>query len=111
MSEEKTTAPGASRRGIIGSGAGLALLSALPPAAATPAGKATAQAAPRMSSGIITTKDGVQLFYKDWGPKAAQPIVFHHGWPLTSDDWDAQMMFFLLNGYRVVAHDRRGHGR
>ena len=59
----------------------------------------------------ITTKDGVALFYKDWGPKDAQPIVFHHGWPLSSDDWDAQMLFFLANGYRVVAHDRRGHGR
>ena len=59
----------------------------------------------------VTTKDGVEIFYKDWGPKDAQPIVFHHGWPLSSDDWDAQMLFFLQNGYRVVAHDRRGHGR
>ena len=59
----------------------------------------------------ITTKDGVDIFYKDWGPKDAQPIVFHHGWPLSSDDWDAQMLFFLHNGFRVVAHDRRGHGR
>lgn len=59
----------------------------------------------------VTTKDGVEIFYKDWGPKDAQPIVFHHGWPLSSDDWDAQMLFFLSKGYRVVAHDRRGHGR
>jgi non-heme chloroperoxidase len=59
----------------------------------------------------ITTQDGTEIFYKDWGPKDAQPIVFHHGWPLSSDDWDAQMMFFLNNGFRVVAHDRRGHGR
>ena len=59
----------------------------------------------------VTTKDGVEIFYKDWGPKDAQPIVFHHGWPLSSDDWDAQMLFFLAQGYRVVAHDRRGHGR
>src|SRR6476620_10212115 len=59
----------------------------------------------------ITTKDGTQIFFKDWGPKSAQPIMFHHGWPLSSDDWDAQMLFFLANGYRVVAHDRRGHGR
>jgi len=59
----------------------------------------------------VTTKDGVDIFYKDWGPKDAQPIVFHHGWPLSSDDWDAQMLFFLSKGYRVVAHDRRGHGR
>ncbi|USU13767.1 alpha/beta hydrolase [Sphingomonadaceae bacterium OTU29THOMA1] len=59
----------------------------------------------------VTTADGVEIFYKDWGPQDAQPVVFHHGWPLSSDDWDAQMLFFLANGYRVVAHDRRGHGR
>ncbi|WP_448044966.1 alpha/beta fold hydrolase [Bradyrhizobium liaoningense] len=59
----------------------------------------------------VTTKDGVEIFYKDWGPKDAQPIVFHHGWPLSSDDWDTQMLFFLAKGYRVIAHDRRGHGR
>jgi non-heme chloroperoxidase len=64
-----------------------------------------------MSSGFVTTKDGIEIFYKDWGPKDAQPIHFHHGWPLSSDDWDTQMLFFLANGYRVVAHDRRGHGR
>ncbi|HDR9816956.1 TPA: alpha/beta hydrolase [Burkholderia cenocepacia] len=60
---------------------------------------------------FITTRDGVDIFYKDWGPRDAQPIVFHHGWPLSADDWDAQMLFFLANGYRVIAHDRRGHGR
>ncbi|MBY4868827.1 MULTISPECIES: alpha/beta fold hydrolase [Burkholderia] len=59
----------------------------------------------------ITTKDNVDIFYKDWGSKDAQPIVFHHGWPLSADDWDAQMLFFVQNGYRVIAHDRRGHGR
>jgi non-heme chloroperoxidase len=59
----------------------------------------------------VTTKDGVTIFYKDWGPKDAQPIVFHHGWPLSADDWDTQMLYFLGKGYRVVAHDRRGHGR
>ncbi|MGX5735016.1 alpha/beta fold hydrolase [Bosea thiooxidans] len=59
----------------------------------------------------VTTKDGIEIFYKDWGPKGAQPIVFHHGWPLSSDDWDGQMLFFLSKGYRVVANDRRGHGR
>ena len=64
-----------------------------------------------MSSGFITTQDGAQIFYKDWGPKTAQAIVFHHGWPLSADDWDAQMMFFFNLGYRVIAHDRRGHGR
>lgn len=57
----------------------------------------------------ITTKDGIQIYYKDWG--TGQPIVFSHGWPLSADDWDAQMMFFLNHGYRVIAHDRRGHGR
>ena len=57
----------------------------------------------------ITTKDGVTIFYKDWG--TGQPIVFSHGWPLSADDWDNQMMFFLNHGYRVIAHDRRGHGR
>jgi non-heme chloroperoxidase len=57
----------------------------------------------------ITTKDGVEIFYKDWG--TGQPIVFSHGWPLSADDWDAQMLFFLSHGYRVIAHDRRGHGR
>jgi non-heme chloroperoxidase len=60
---------------------------------------------------IIKTTDGTCLFYKDWGWKDAQPIVFHHGWPLSADDWDSQMLFFLEQGYRVVAHDRRGHGR
>ena len=58
---------------------------------------------------FVTTQDGTEIFYKDWG--SGQPIVFHHGWPLSSDDWDAQLMFFVLRGYRVVAHDRRGHGR
>jgi non-heme chloroperoxidase len=61
--------------------------------------------------GTVTIKDGAEIFFKDWGPKDAQPVVFHHGWPLSSDDWDNQMLFFLANGYRVVAHDRRGHGR
>lgn len=59
----------------------------------------------------ITTQDGTNIFYKDWGPRDAQPIVFHHGWPLSGDDWDNQMLYFLEQGYRVVAHDRRGHGR
>jgi non-heme chloroperoxidase len=59
--------------------------------------------------GWVTTEDGTQIFYKDWG--AGKPIVFSHGWPLSADDWDAQLMFFLAHGFRVVAHDRRGHGR
>ena len=59
--------------------------------------------------GVFKTKDGTEIFYKDWG--SGQPVMFHHGWPLSSDDWDAQMLFFLEKGYRVIAHDRRGHGR
>ena len=61
-------------------------------------------------SSTITTKDGTEIFYKDWGT-GRQPIVFHHGWPLSADDWDTQMLFFLRKGFRVIAHDRRGHGR
>lgn len=60
---------------------------------------------------FITTADGTEIFYKDWGPRDAQVLHFHHGWPLSSDDWDGQMMFFVQQGFRVVAHDRRGHGR
>jgi pimeloyl-ACP methyl ester carboxylesterase len=60
---------------------------------------------------MVTTRDGVQIYYKDWGPKNGQPLVFHHGWPLSGDDWDTQLLFFLGKGYRVIAHDRRGHGR
>ena len=59
----------------------------------------------------VTTKDGVEIFYKDWGPKDGRALMFHHGWPLSSDDWDAQLLFFVSKGFRVVAHDRRGHGR
>jgi len=70
---------------------------------------AETKGATSMSSDILTLKDGTQIYYKDWGN--GQPIVFHHGWPLSADDWDAQMLFFLSQGYRVIAHDRRGHGR
>src|SRR2546425_4974221 len=59
----------------------------------------------------IKTSDGTELYYKDWGAKNAQPIVLHHGWPLSADDWDTQMLYFVEKGYRVIAHDRRGHGR
>ena len=55
--------------------------------------------------------DDIELYYKDWGPKNAQPLVFHHGWPLSADDWDTHMLYFVEKGYRVIAHDRRGHGR
>jgi len=64
-----------------------------------------------MAMSTVTTPDGTRIFYKDWGPRDAQAIVFHHGWPLSADDWDNQMLYFLSKGYRVIAHDRRGHGR
>jgi non-heme chloroperoxidase len=64
-----------------------------------------------MADGTLKTKDGTLIYYKDWGPKSAQPLVFHHGWPLSADDWDGQMLYFLERGFRVIAHDRRGHGR
>ena len=60
---------------------------------------------------FVTTRDGTEIYYKDWGDKSAQPIVFSHGWPLSADDWDTQMLYFLEKGFRVIAHDRRGHGR
>jgi non-heme chloroperoxidase len=87
----------------------LSVLAACQLPSTNPALKTSAQGEIEMST--ITTKDGTQIFYKDWGPKDAQPIVFHHGWPLTADDWDSQMLFFLSEGYRVVAFDRRGQGR
>jgi len=68
-------------------------------------------AAPARASGNLTTRDGVSLYYKDWGPKNGQPIVFCHGWPLNSDSWESQMLFLADQGYRCIAHDRRGHGR
>ena len=115
MSSSYPKDDGASRRDVLASGLGLAALttlsSSLSPATALAAQDPLAKGTARMSSGYITVKDGTEIFYKDWGPKTAQPIVFHHGWPLSADDWDAQMMFFLLKGYRVIAHDRRGHGR
>ncbi len=83
-------------------------------AALAPAAQAMAQGHPHhgeANMATITVKDGTTIFYKDWGPKTAQPIVFHHGWPLSADDWDAQMLYFLEKGFRVIAHDRRGHGR
>jgi non-heme chloroperoxidase len=107
-----------SRRHLLGGGALAATSLALPllaqadtlPANPPPKNRDTAKRTLTMSNTVIT-KDGTEIFYKDWGPKSAQPIVFHHGWPLSSDDWDTQMLFFLHHGYRVVAHDRRGHGR
>ncbi|RWK56483.1 MAG: alpha/beta hydrolase [Mesorhizobium sp.] len=100
------------RRHVLISVPALAASFAFPLGTARAAGPATHDTPEgEHSMGFVTTGDDVQIFYKDWGPKYAQPIVFHHGWPLSSDDWDAQMLFFLSKGYRVVAHDRRGHGR
>ena len=96
------------RRGILLASAAAVASLAIPPMAALAAAP-TQGTKPMKSSATITTKDGTQIYYKDWG--SGQPIVFHHGWPLSADDWDAQMLFFLSQGYRVIAHDRRGHGR
>jgi non-heme chloroperoxidase len=100
-----------SRRQIMLAGASLSLATTLPVFAQENSTEPQNQGMIAMTENFVTTQDGVEIFYKDWGPKDAQPIVFHHGWPLSSDDWDAQMLFFVLNGYRVIAHDRRGHGR
>ncbi|MDQ0322594.1 non-heme chloroperoxidase [Pararhizobium capsulatum DSM 1112] len=98
------------RRDVLLAGAALAAVVAIPVSTVEAQVSATPQKGePRMS--FVTTKDGVDIFYKDWGPKDAQPIMFHHGWPLSADDWDGQMLFFLSKGYRVIAADRRGHGR
>jgi non-heme chloroperoxidase len=94
------------RRNILLGGAVLAAGFAVAPTAAL---AAQPKGDNHMSSSTITLKDGTEIYYKDWGK--GQPIVFHHGWPLSADDWDAQMLFFLSQGYRVIAHDRRGHGR
>jgi non-heme chloroperoxidase len=104
----------ATRREIMVGGALVAVAVASEPSASTAQSKLISGSAANSISGArtvdrITTKDGVEIFYKDWG--SGQPIVFSHGWPLSADDWDAQMMFFLSQGYRVIAHDRRGHGR
>jgi non-heme chloroperoxidase len=94
---------------LVGAGATLtvAALPKMAPAATT----ANANEKGNLTMSTITTNDGTEIFYKDWGPRDAQAIVFHHGWPLSADDWDNQMMFFLGQGFRVIAHDRRGHGR
>jgi non-heme chloroperoxidase len=91
--------------------AGVALTGALALNLSASVSTATAEGHLLMSTGFIETKDKTKIFYKDWGPKDAQPILFHHGWPLSADAWDNQMLFFGLKGYRVIAHDRRGHGR
>ena len=99
------------RRAVLAAGLSLAAT-----AGASAQGSGMITQKPRMQStegartmATMTTTDGTEIFYKDWG--SGQPIVFHHGWPLSADDWDSQMLFFLNQGYRVIAHDRRGHGR
>jgi len=98
----------ASRRGVIAGSIGVAAASAVLAGAVTETAQAAVTAA-KSSTDFVTVKDGTKIFFKDWGK--GQPIVFHHGWPLSADDWDAQMLFFLQHGFRVIAHDRRGHGR
>ena len=100
-----------SRRQVLLTGTTISLALAMPALASEKKNSRNLKGIEPMTTSFVTTKDGVEIFFKDWGPKDAQPIVFHHGWPLSSDDWDAQMLFFVSNGYRVVAHDRRGHGR
>ncbi|QXC48732.1 alpha/beta hydrolase [Agrobacterium salinitolerans] len=100
-----------SRRHVLLAGAALSTAMAMPSLAFSKSIKSRNEGAFPMTESFVKTKDDVDIYFKDWGPKDAQPIVFHHGWPLSSDDWDAQMLFFVKNGYRVVAHDRRGHGR
>jgi non-heme chloroperoxidase len=100
------------RRDAMIAGSAVALALALPATAAEAATKQKPSTATEHKfMGTVKVKDGTEIFYKDWGPKDAQVIMFHHGWPLSSDDWDNQMLFFIAQGYRVVAHDRRGHGR
>jgi non-heme chloroperoxidase len=109
MSELATTA---SRRSLLIAAAATAtVLAALPATrlAARPISTSSLENSKGKTMSYLTMKDGTQIFYKDWG--AGQPVVFHHGWPLSGDDWDNQMLFFLAQGYRVIAHDRRGHGR
>lgn len=99
------------RRGAFLGGAALTASLILPAMSAASRTLNSAKGNVPMTENFVKTKDGVDIFYKDWGPKTAQPIVFHHGWPLSGDDWDAQMLYFIGKGYRVIAHDRRGHGR
>ena len=112
-----TAKHGTTRRDVLVGGAGVALglsiSAATPVASAQPAGS-PASSHPQKGShamNTVTTKDGTQIYFKDWGPKNGQPVVFCHGWPLSSDSWESQMLFLGGQGYRCIAHDRRGHGR
>src|SRR5215469_165162 len=103
------TAARASRREVLGGMSAVSFAAVLSMTAAARGWASAMDGERKMAS--IKTSDGTEIFYKDWGPKTSQPLFFHHGWPLSADDWDNQMMFFLSHGYRVIAHDRRGHGR
>ncbi|AGA08902.1 putative hydrolases or acyltransferases (alpha/beta hydrolase superfamily) (plasmid) [Sinorhizobium meliloti GR4] len=113
MTVRKSLLAPISRRTVLGGAAGAVGASLLGSPTFAPVSTANAQtqqpSAEEKTMGTIITRDGTQIFYKDWGK--GQPVVFHHGWPLSADDWDNQMLFFLGKGYRVIAHDRRGHGR
>ncbi|MGK7654195.1 alpha/beta fold hydrolase [Roseovarius sp. B08] len=100
------------RRSAIAGGAGLLIAASTPclTASGLRAETSPSNTGPQTMT-YISADDGTQIFYRDWGPRDAQPIVFHHGWPLTADEWDAQMLYFLDKGFRVIAFDRRGHGR
>ena len=116
MTDNLTAFRGASRRDVVLGGLTAGIAFGISRAGPAQAGEQQGTSPSTTSNGAtsvstITTDDGTEIFYKDWGPSDAQPIVFHHGWPLSGDDWDAQMLYFLDRGYRVVAHDRRGHGR
>jgi non-heme chloroperoxidase len=100
-----------SRRQALIAGATVSLAMAAPAFAARTRPTNNFKGASLMAEEFVTTRDGVEIYFKDWGPRDAQVIHFHHGWPLSADDWDNQLLFFLNQGYRVVAHDRRGHGR
>jgi non-heme chloroperoxidase len=103
---------GPTRRDLLLQGTATALFASLGPSLAN---TLTSYETPDMKGAsemnFVTTTDGTEIFYQDWGPRDVQPLVFHHGWPLTAEEWDAQMLYFLGKGYRVIAHDRRGHGR
>ncbi|MBA8801188.1 non-heme chloroperoxidase [Agrobacterium sp. RC10-4-1] len=108
MTEKETSrGTGPLRREVLALGLGASVATVIPNIAMAAATQKTTER--KQDMGFVKTKDGAEIFYKDWGH--GQPIVFHHGWPLSGDDWDAQMLFFLEKGFRVVAHDRRGHGR
>ena len=114
MSNSKNFGPASpDRRDFLVFGLSAAALAAVSPASFAALSSVHSPSIDRgiMTMSTVTTQDGVEIFYKDWGPKDAQPIMFHHGWPLSSDDWDSQALFFVGLGYRVIAHDRRGHGR